>query len=66
VNKKVVANYAVESGPNSRFTGKWSDNGGGGMGGVWQSGMGLSTDGASRLFLGKRTSQEHISKRLIK
>ncbi|GAB7357018.1 hypothetical protein MBLNU459_g7845t2 [Dothideomycetes sp. NU459] len=50
VNKKVVTNFAVESGPNSAFTTNYMQNAGGGQGGIWQSGMGLSSDGVNRLF----------------
>ncbi|KAL8855001.1 MAG: hypothetical protein Q9221_000197 [Calogaya cf. arnoldii] len=48
--KKVVTNFAVESGPLVPQTNVWNQNGGGGLGGVWMSGMALSTDGANRLF----------------
>lgn len=47
--KQVVTNFAVESGPNSAFTTTWSQNAGGGQGGIWQAGMSLASDG-SRLF----------------
>jgi len=47
--KKVTTNFAVESGPNSRFTRDWSQNAGGGQGGIWMAGMGLASDG-NRLF----------------
>ncbi|KAL9602500.1 MAG: hypothetical protein Q9219_001794 [cf. Caloplaca sp. 3 TL-2023] len=48
--KKVVTNFAVESGPLVPQTNVWNQNGGGGEGGIWQSGMALATDGANRLF----------------
>ncbi|KAL9029704.1 MAG: hypothetical protein Q9196_002082, partial [Gyalolechia fulgens] len=48
--KKVVANFATESGPLVPQSNIWSQNGGGGEGGIWQSGMALATDGAGRLF----------------
>ncbi|KAL8948865.1 MAG: hypothetical protein Q9222_004981 [Ikaeria aurantiellina] len=48
--KKVVTNFAVESGPLAPQTNVWNQNGGGGEGGIWMSGMALATDGANRLF----------------
>ncbi|KAL8688550.1 MAG: hypothetical protein Q9218_005568, partial [Villophora microphyllina] len=48
--KKVVTNFAVESGPLVPQTNVWNQNGGGGEGGIWMSGMALATDGANRLF----------------
>ncbi|KAL8776823.1 MAG: hypothetical protein Q9194_002912, partial [Teloschistes cf. exilis] len=48
--KKVVTNFAVESGPLVPQTNNWQQNGGGGEGGIWMSGMALATDGANRLF----------------
>ena len=47
--KKVVTNFATESGPLVPQSNVWNQNGGGGQGGIWMSGMGLSTDG-NRLF----------------
>lgn len=47
--KKVVTNFATESGPLVPQTNVWNQNGGGGEGGIWMSGMALSTDG-NRLF----------------
>lgn len=47
--KKIVTNFATESGPLVPQTNVWNQNGGGGQGGIWMSGMGLSTDG-NRLF----------------
>ena len=47
--KKVVTNFATESGPLVSQTNVWNQNGGGGQGGIWMSGMALSTDG-NRLF----------------
>ena len=47
--KQVVTNFASESGPLTPQTNNWQENGGGGEGGIWMSGMGLSTDG-QRLF----------------
>lgn len=46
--KKVVAAFAMESGPAVRHD-TWNVAGGGGEAGIWQSGMGLATDG-NRLF----------------
>ncbi|KAI4184624.1 MAG: hypothetical protein L6R41_004620, partial [Letrouitia leprolyta] len=48
--KKIVANFATESGPLVPQTNVWNQNGGGGEGGIWQSGMALATDGARRIF----------------
>lgn len=47
--KKVVTNFATESGPLVPQSNVWNQNGGGGQGGIWMSGMALSTDG-NRLF----------------
>lgn len=47
--KQVVTNFAVESGPLAPQTNVWNQDAGGGQGGIWMSGMGLSTDG-NRLF----------------
>ncbi|KKY27503.1 putative wsc domain-containing protein [Phaeomoniella chlamydospora] len=47
--KKIVSQFATESGPLAQQTNVWNDSGGGGQGGIWQSGMSLSTDG-SRIF----------------
>lgn len=50
VNKaKIVTHWAVESGPLAPQTNSLLQNGGGGEGGIWMSGMGLSSDG-QRLF----------------
>ena len=45
---KVVAAFAMESGPSANH-GSYSVNGGGGEAGIWMSGMGLASDG-NRLF----------------
>ena len=47
--KKIVANFATASGPLVAQTNDLTEGAGGGETGVWQSGMGVSTDG-SRLF----------------
>lgn len=47
--KKVITNFATESGPLVPQTNVWNQNGGGGQGGIWMSGMGLASDG-NRLF----------------
>ncbi|KAL8771535.1 MAG: hypothetical protein Q9209_002977 [Squamulea sp. 1 TL-2023] len=47
---KVVTNFAVMSGPLAPQTNVWNENGGGGEGGIWMSGMPIATDGANRLF----------------
>ncbi|TKA41870.1 hypothetical protein B0A49_13446, partial [Cryomyces minteri] len=49
--QKVVTNFATESGPNSRFSTDWLPNGGGGQAGIWQSGMGLASDGNRMFFV---------------
>lgn len=46
---QVVTNFAVEAGPLVPQTNVWNENLGGGQGGIWMSGMALSTDG-ERLF----------------
>lgn len=48
--KQVVTNFAMESGPLVAQTNVWNQNAGGGEGGIWMGGAGLSTDG-QRLFL---------------
>ncbi|PGH27599.1 hypothetical protein AJ80_00612 [Polytolypa hystricis UAMH7299] len=50
-SKKVVTNFATQSGPDSSFTLDWTAWHEGGAGGVWQSGMGLSSDGESLFFV---------------
>ena len=50
IQQKVVTSFAVESGPLVPQTNIWNQNGGGGEGGIWMSGMALATDGANRLF----------------
>ncbi|MCJ1290151.1 hypothetical protein MMC34_001687 [Xylographa carneopallida] len=47
--QQVVTQFATESGPLAAQTNVWSQNGGGGQGGIWMSGMGLASDG-NRLF----------------
>ncbi|KAK8208030.1 hypothetical protein M8818_004068 [Zalaria obscura] len=54
--RKVITNFAVESGPNSRFSTDWDVNGAGGQGGIWMSGMGLASDG-DRLFFATGNGQ---------
>ena len=56
--QKVVTNFAVESGPLVASINPWNVNGGGGEGGIWQSGFGLSTDG-QRLFFASGNGQGH-------
>ncbi|KAK4984994.1 hypothetical protein LTR50_006268 [Elasticomyces elasticus] len=56
VQKEIITNWAVESGPNSRFSTTWQTNGAGGQGGIWQSGMGLSSDG-QRFFVATGNGQ---------
>lgn len=47
--KKVITNFAAESGPLAPQTNIWNQVGGGGMAGIWMSGMPPATDG-NRLF----------------
>ena len=50
INKaKIVTQWAVESGPLAAQTNVLLQNGGGGQGGIWMSGMGIVSDG-ERLF----------------
>lgn len=58
VNKSIASNWAVVTGPLTPKTDVWNQNGGGGEGGVWQSGMGLSTDG-SRMFFATGNGNGH-------
>lgn len=48
---KVVTMFAMESGPLVPQTNIIDDNGGGGEAGIWMSGMGLSSDASSRLYV---------------
>ncbi|KAK8250723.1 hypothetical protein HDK77DRAFT_405859, partial [Phyllosticta capitalensis] len=56
--KAVVANWAVEAGPYSGFDLNYLNNQGGGGGGIWQSGLGLASDG-NRLFFVTGNGQGH-------
>lgn len=47
--KKIATSWAVETGPLVPQTNTWNKNGDGSQGGIWMSGMSLSTDG-NRLF----------------
>lgn len=47
--KEIATSFAVETGPLVPQTNIWNKNGDGGQGGIWMSGMGLSSDG-NRLF----------------
>lgn len=59
--KSVVTSFAVESGPLVPQTNVWNENGGGGEGGIWMSGMGLSTDGNRMFFVsGNGVGHENI------
>lgn len=49
VKAKVVTQFAMESGPLAPQSNILTQNGGGGEGGIWMSGMGLTSDG-QRLF----------------
>ncbi|KAI7279174.1 hypothetical protein KC343_g2034 [Hortaea werneckii] len=46
--KKLVANWVVESGPNSRSSTDWLDNAAGGQGGIWQAGTPASGQSGCR------------------
>lgn len=48
---KVITMFAMESGPLVPQTNILDDNDGGGEAGIWMSGMGLSSDESSRLFV---------------
>ena len=56
--QKVVTNFAIESGPLAPQTNVWNQNGGGGEGGIWMAGFGLSTDG-NRLFFATGNGAGH-------
>lgn len=45
-----IYRWATQAGPDSQYTDDWNLRGGGGAGGIWQSGTGLSSDGKD-LFL---------------
>jgi len=47
---KIVTTYAMESGPLTAQTNIMLQDGGGGQGGIWMSGMGIASDG-ERLFV---------------
>ncbi|KAI9836466.1 MAG: hypothetical protein M1819_001498 [Sarea resinae] len=49
--KKIVTNFATEAGPLVSHDLNWDDNGGGGQGGIWMSGMAMATDGARLFFV---------------
>ncbi|KZF19452.1 WSC-domain-containing protein [Xylona heveae TC161] len=49
--KKIITNFATEAGPLSGHDTNWQDNGGGGQGGIWMSGMAMATDGARMFFV---------------
>lgn len=49
--KKVVANWVTEAGPQSPFSLDWQPNQSGGGGGIWQSGLGLASDGPRLFFV---------------
>ncbi len=50
-SQQVVTNFAVESGPLAPQTNQWDQLAGGGQGGIWQSGMALSSDGQRIFFV---------------
>ncbi len=49
--KKIVTSFATETGPLVPQSNVWNQNGGGGEGGIWMSGVGLATDGARLFFV---------------
>jgi len=51
-----VANWVVEAGPQAPFNTDWTKNGGGGD--IWQSGLGLASDGP-RIFFATGNGQGH-------
>ncbi len=57
--KQVATNFATESGPLVAQTNRWDENGGGGEGGIWMSGMALSTDGKRLFFVSGNNGQGH-------
>ncbi|CAA7266432.1 unnamed protein product [Cyclocybe aegerita] len=48
--KKAATNWVTQAGPDSPFSDDWTAWHGGGPGGVWQAGQGLSTDGNGNIF----------------
>ncbi|KAK2788914.1 hypothetical protein FQN52_006447 [Onygenales sp. PD_12] len=44
-SQKVVSNFATQAGPESNFSLDWTAWHAGGAGGIWQSGMGIVSDG---------------------
>ncbi|KAF4632806.1 hypothetical protein G7Y89_g5318 [Cudoniella acicularis] len=59
INKaQVISSFAIESGPLNSQTNVLSQNGGGGQGGIWMSGMGIASDGA-RLFVATGNGDGH-------
>lgn len=56
--KQIVTQFATEAGPLVVQTGDLLENGGGGQGGVWMSGMGLASDG-NRLFFVSGNGKAH-------
>lgn len=49
VQKKIVTNFATESGPLVPQVNDFYNTKGGGQGGIWMGGMGMASDG-NRLF----------------
>ena len=49
--KQVVTQFVTQAGPLAVQANVWDKDGGGGLGGIWQSGMGLATDGPRMFFV---------------
>jgi hypothetical protein len=50
INTRAINRWATQGGPASPWTSDWTKRHGGGAGGIWQSGMGLSSDGQDVFF----------------
>ncbi|KAF2446727.1 hypothetical protein P171DRAFT_238152 [Karstenula rhodostoma CBS 690.94] len=50
INTRVVNRWVTQGGPASPWTSDWTMRHGGGAGGIWQSGMGLASDGQDVYF----------------
>ncbi|KAL1605331.1 hypothetical protein SLS60_004879 [Paraconiothyrium brasiliense] len=50
INTRTVNRWVTQGGPSSPWTSDWAKRHGGGAGGIWQSGMGLASDGQDVYF----------------
>lgn len=50
INTRVINRWVTQGGPASPWTSDWTKWHGGGAGGIWQSGMGLASDGQDAYF----------------